>query len=77
MRTVDGTRAELVVEHEHPGRLRAVDEPADVVLDLCLGEADADLPVLRVVVPDDGRETKDVASDGADAVVDLAVCRGR
>ena len=36
---------------------------------------DTDRPVLAVLVPDDGVQAKDLAGDGADAVVDVAVRR--
>jgi hypothetical protein len=44
-------------------------------LDLVDIGADAQRPVLAVLVPDDGVQAKDLPGDGADAVVDVAVGR--
>jgi hypothetical protein len=44
-------------------------------LDLVDVGADAQRPVLAVLVPDDGVQAKDLPGDGADAVVDVAVGR--
>lgn len=68
-----------MLEHDHPRRLGTLKEAFERSLDGLLIVEVRESPVLGVLVrsPDNGLETKDLAGDSADSVVNVSAMKGK